>query len=181
MRIILKILGLIGAVIVGVFIVAGLQTPDFRIERTRKLSAPPEAIYSLIGTMAKWRDWSPWLEMEPGAEVSYSGPEAGAGATQTWKGQKIGSGSITLLEAEAPSRVKYQVQFIDWNATNFGEFRLVAFTKPDGSVDGTQVTWVMEGKNNLIARVFWLLMGVRKNIEKDFDRGLDLLEAKSKA
>lgn len=174
MRTILKIAGFVGAILLSILVVAGLQSPLFIIESSRTIDAPPEVVFAQVGFISKWRNWSPWLEMEPDAEVAIPGPDSGPNAIQTWKGKKIGSGQITFLEWESPTRVRFQVEFKDWNAVNTGEINLVPM---NGS---TLVRWTMEGENKFMIRVFWMIFRVRSQLEKDFARGLELLEQQAK-
>ncbi len=172
MRIVLKILGFIGAIVLCIVVIAGLQYPEFKIVRTRVIPATPEAIFPWVGNITKWREWSPWVEMDPSMEISYSGPEASVGAIQNWKGQKSGTGSIEFVGYEPNQSVKFKLTFKDWDAVNTGELTL----SPEGS--GTQVAWTMEGKNNLMARIFWTAFRIEKSMFRDFDHGLELLEKK---
>lgn len=169
MRVVLKILGAIGAIILGVVVVAALQYPEFRIERSRNIPAPAEKIFPSVTTMAQWREWSPWTEMDPTMTYVYSGPAEGVGAKQAWSSKTMGQGNMTLTAVEPPNRVKFDLVFEGMNAQNTGEVILT----PSG--ESTLVTWAMEGKNNLLGRIFFTVYG-RRMMDKAFDRGLELLE-----
>ena len=74
-----KILLSLGAIIAVILIIAAFKSPDFRVERSRVISAPADVLFEQVNNHRKFNTWNPWLKMDPATKVSYSGPEAGVG------------------------------------------------------------------------------------------------------
>src|SRR5689334_14232464 len=55
--------------------------PDrFRVERSIRIQAPPEDIAALIQDFRAWRSWSPYEQLDPAMNRTYSGEDRGRGA-----------------------------------------------------------------------------------------------------
>jgi len=56
--------------------------------------------------------WGPWIEEDPEAQMSYSGPNDGVGSKASWTGgKKLGIGSATIMESVPNERVKVQLVY----------------------------------------------------------------------
>lgn len=152
---------------------AATRPGAFRIARTARIEAPPETIYPLVSDFHRWTEWSPWEEIDPGMQRTYSGAERGTGARYAWSGnRKAGEGSMHVAEATSPSHVTIDLQFTrPFKATNVTEFDL------DPVDGGTEVTWAMTGVNALPAKVFGVFMDMDDLVGKDFEKGLAKLKA----
>jgi hypothetical protein len=156
-------------VIIAVFAVLIAMQPDtYHVERTLKMSAPPEAIFAQVNDFHKWDAWSPWLELDPNSKVTFEGPESGEGAVFRWSGnENVGEGSMTILESKPYELVRYRLDFIKpFEDTATSEFIL----KPEG--DQTAVTWAMDGKYNFIGKAICLFMDMDKMIGDNYEEGL---------
>lgn len=144
----------------------------FRVTRNALIPFPAEEIFPLINSFHEWIRWSPWEDIDPTMDRSYSGPAAGVGATYTWKGAgKAGAGIMEIVESTEPSRIVLRLEFSKpMKAVNPTIFTLV----PEGG--GTRVTWTMTGESKGIGRVFMLFMNMDKMVGGDFEKGLVQLE-----
>src|SRR5882757_7570071 len=116
------------------------KTDTFRVERSRTIAAPPEAIFPHINDFHAWGAWSPFERMDPGLAKTYSGAPSGKGAVYEWVGKKSGSGRMEIVSSEAPAKVVIQLDFTKpMQAHNTAEFTL----EPQDA--GTRVTWAMHG------------------------------------
>lgn len=174
----LLIAALIIAVLVVVLFAYAFTRPDaFRIERTVLIDAPPEQIYPLIEDLRAWRLWSPFEQLDPDMARSYGGAEKGVGATYAWKGdRRAGSGRMEIMEADEPFRVVIALHFL---APMKAENVTIITLAPDG--DATRVTWAMEGKANLVARVLHLFVDMDKMVGSDFEAGLVKLKSEAQS
>src|SRR5258708_5609986 len=102
MRLIKKIVFLM-LLILLLFVAAGFLLPaKWRVERSAVINAPPSTIYVFISNLKMgWPQWSAFDSEDPNIQYSYSGPEAGVGATRAWKSKKMGDGSQRITEADA--------------------------------------------------------------------------------
>src|SRR5690606_3612297 len=100
MNILKWLLIVVGSLIVLLLLVALLLPSEFRVERSIVIEATPETVYEQVVDLNNWPNWSPWNAMEPTAEYTVSGAQRGVGAVSSWKGEVIGTGTLTIVEVE---------------------------------------------------------------------------------
>ncbi|MGZ3709994.1 MAG: SRPBCC family protein, partial [Bdellovibrionota bacterium] len=149
-----KILIALVAAIVLLLVVASFQPEDFRITRSITVNAPASKIYPLVNDFHQWANWSPWDKMDPSMKKTYAGPATGEGATYSWVGNgKVGEGSMTIFKAKPYEYILLKLNFLKpMKAENLSAFTF----RPEAP--GTNVTWTMSGKVNLIGKVIHLFM-----------------------
>lgn len=164
-------------VILGILcIVISLRPSDFRLSRSVAISAPPATVFAQVNELRVWEAWSPWAKMDPATKYTYEGPPSGNGSISRWKSDKLGEGSMTIVESKPAELIGIKLEFIKpMSATNDVRFDF----KPQGSE--TFVTWTMTGKNSFLAKAFGLFFNSEKMLGEQFDQGLAQLEAVSEA
>jgi hypothetical protein len=170
---------LIGLVlIVGGFLVFASTRPDtYRVQRSAKIDAPATVVFSQLEDFKAWGAWSPWDRLDPTMKKSYAGPPKGVGATYSWEGnKKVGKGKMTITDATAPTALTIRLEFME-------PFAAVANTvfKVAPQDKASEVTWAMEGTNNLIGKAWGVFMNMDKAIGTDFETGLKGLKTASEA
>lgn len=173
-----KKIGIGVAVVVVVFLLVVVTRPDtYHVERSKVISATPDAVYGHVADFQKWNAWSPWEKLDPNMKKTYGGTHNSVGATYTWVGNdKAGAGDMTIASLEPGKRVEIDLHFVkpfeDRSKTRF-KF------EPEGQ--GTKVTWAMDGNHNFISKAMCLFMDMDKMIGKDFENGLDSMKQVSEA
>lgn len=168
---------LIAAVIAGLAlaIVAYAATkPDiFTVKRSQRIAAPAGVIYPMIANLKSMNTWNPFVQPDPAIQISYAGPESGAGARHTWKGNRnVGEGQIEIVDAQPSSRVAMKLDMLKpMEAHNDVEFTL----EPDEH--GTLVTWSMTGRQPLIGKLMTIFIDCDKMVGAQFEKGLLGLKA----
>ena len=168
----LKVLGFIVAIlllVVGVVLANAATKPDtFRVERTASIKAPPEKIFPLINDFDNWGAWSPYEKKDPAMQRTYGSATSGKGATYAWNGDKnVGSGSMEILDAPAPSRVTIKLDFTrPFEAHNMADFTL------EPANGGTQVSWTMSGPTPFLGKILHVFIDMDKMVGRDFEAGL---------
>ena len=144
----------------------------FDIARSTTIQAAPTRVHALVNDFHEWPAWSPWEDVDPALQRTYSGPDAGVGAHYAWSGnRKAGSGSMEITSS-TPDEIDLRLSFLKpWKATNDVTFTLV----PAG--DGTEVTWRMTGEQKGAAAVFGKVFNMDRLLGKDFEKGLARLKA----
>lgn len=168
-----KILIAIAAIVVIFVVIVATRPSEFRISRSATIAAPPAVIFPNVNDLRKWEAWSPFVKMDPTMKLTYEGPEAGAGASQTWVGNnQVGEGRMTIVESRPGELVKFKLEFIKpMSGTSTAEFTF----KPEG--DQTVVTWSMFGTNNFVGKAFSLFMDCDKMCGTEFEKGLAAMKA----
>src|SRR5437867_13063789 len=91
----LKIIGLVLAGLVALFVVVGLLLPSgYAVSRSIVVSAEPARVQPLVTDLKRWPEWEPWQEMDPTIRQTFEAKTTGVGAHRSWTG-KSGDGEMT--------------------------------------------------------------------------------------
>jgi hypothetical protein len=125
----------------GLVLLVGLVLPSkFRVERSTTINAPPEAVYASVANVQRWQDWSSWnVKTYPGTRWVFGGTALGVGAVRSWSGEDVGSGTLSLTEADPKTGVAYDT------SVNRGRYLMHGRISLTAMESGTRVTWVDEG------------------------------------
>ena len=75
---------------------------SYSVERTVTMKAPASRVHGLVDDFHRWPSWSPWEDLDPDVERTYSGPDQGIGAHYSWSGnKKAGRGSMEITRSSA--------------------------------------------------------------------------------
>ena len=173
----IKTIALVLLAALGLFLAFVATRPDtFRVERSRVISAPPERVYGLIHDLRQFNTWNPYERKDPAAKGQYSATTTGPGARYAWQGDKVGTGSMEIVDATAPARVAMNLDFVaPFEAHNQVEFTL----QPEGA-GATRVTWSMHGPVPYLAKIAHLVFNMDRMVGQDFEDGLNNLQTVAK-
>jgi uncharacterized protein YndB with AHSA1/START domain len=168
MKVLAIIFGVFALAVCGVLAYAATRPDVFQVRRTANIKAPPEKIFPLIADFKSWTAWSPYEKKDPAMKRTYGQVTSGKGATYAWAGDKnVGSGSMEILDAPAPSRVTIKLDFKSpFEAHNVADFTL---QPADG---GTNVSWSMEGPTPFFGKILHVFVNMDKMVGRDFEAGL---------
>lgn len=95
------------AALAALFVAIGILLPGtVEVTRSVEIAAAPEQVFPYLNRLDAWTDWTPWGDVESRLE----GPAAGAGARRVWDDPQFGSGSISIVDSQAPVSVDYAVE-----------------------------------------------------------------------
>ena len=170
----LVIAAIIGVAIVAILILAARKPDSFQVARTETIKAPPDRIYPLIADFRRWIDWSPYEHRDPNLKRSFGGTPGAIGQTYAWEGNKnVGVGSMTMVQANEPSTVGLNLDFI----TPFACHNKVLFSLA-AQGNETAVTWHMQGPTPFMAKIMHVFMDMDKMCGNDFSQGLAKLKSR---
>ncbi|KIA62726.1 MULTISPECIES: SRPBCC family protein [Nocardia] len=146
---------------------------EFEVVRQAVISAEPSRIHGLIDDLREWTKWSPWEDLDPQLQRTYTGAESGVGAKYAWTGnRKAGAGRMEIV-ASAEREIAIRLDFEKpWQATNQVLFEL----NPTES-GATEVVWRMSGQQQGLMKVLSKILPTDKFVGKDFEKGLARLKA----
>ena len=144
---------------------------SYTVSRSVEVDADAATCHALVDDFHQWTAWSPWEDLDPALQRTYTGPDRGVGAHYAWSGnRKAGRGSMEIV-GSAPERIDVHLVFQKpWKAENPVEFHFV----PAGA--GTRVTWTMSGESTGAAAVFSKVFSMDKLLGRDFEKGLSRLK-----
>ncbi|WP_100616075.1 SRPBCC family protein [Confluentibacter citreus] len=159
--------------IIGTAIYIAVQPNEFSFSRSRIINAPAPVIFDKVNDFKNWPDFSPWMEQEPNANLTYGDKTIGVGAHYSWNGAILGEGSMKTLAANENQFISQHISFIK-------PFALESDIQWDfePTEAGAKVTWSMEGKQSFMTKMFTVFSGsIEENTAPDFERGLFKLDS----
>ncbi len=167
---ILKIVGIVLAVILAALTIIGLVAPkDYNIHRETVINAPAETVFKNVTTYENFKKWSPWQNLDSNITTTIEGTDGTVGSKYSWKGNdKVGEGSMTVLKIEENKSIEQALEFLKPFKSSTTTY--MNLEPADG---GTKVTWGMKGESGFIVRIMMTLMGgMDKAVGKDYENGL---------
>lgn len=145
----------------------------YKVVRSTTIDAPPARVYTEIADFHRWAAWSPWEDLDPQLQRTYSGEAAGRGAVYAWSGnRRAGQGRMEIVQATAPSTIRIDLHFEKpFKARSDTDFTI----EPSGL--GSRVVWSMTGKLTLMTRIMGIFKSMDALVGPDFERGLARLKA----
>ncbi len=168
----LRIIGVLAVLSVGLLILVAIKPNTFRIQRSIYIKASPEKVFSLINDFHNWSRWAPQDKEDSTMKRSYSGPASSEGAISEWDSSGgAGRGRMLIMESVPPNRISIKVDFVKpFEAHNVNEFTL------ESAGASTKVTWTMQGRNILIMKIMGVFVNMDRVMGKHFEAGLDNLK-----
>lgn len=142
------------------------------VERKLTINASTEQLQSWVIDFHKWVDWSPWEDIDPELKRTYSGPDAGVGASYDWSGnRKAGAGNMTIRSISGTA--------IDIDLTFTKPFKSQSKThfdfQPNGT--GTTVLWQVLTPKTSMLKIMSIFMKLDKTVGPDLEKGLAKLKS----
>ena len=164
----------VGVILAMFLAIVALQPADYRVSRSAAIKAPPAEVFAQVNDLRSMNAWSPWLEPDPQAKLSYDGPAAGTGALFSWDGNNhVGAGRLTIIDSRPNDLIRIKLDFL----RPFASSADAEFTfKPEG--DQTVVTWTMTGRKIFLTKLFCLFMSMDKMIGGNFEKGLATMKSR---
>lgn len=139
--------------------------PKTHIEKSIIINADAGKVKNIVSDFNHWRAWSPWLVLDPEAEVMVTE----SGKKQRWEGKRVGTGEMTVLE-EKENTIHYDLTFLKpWKSKATVDFII----EPE-SEKSSKVTWTMDG--SLPFFMFWMKNLMEGMLGRDYERGLQMLK-----
>ena len=140
----------------------------FDVTRTVPIRSTKDHLTAVLGDFSLWPQWSPWICIEPDCDFKVDGAPGKVGHKQTWSGQRIGSGQMTLTNRSA-NKLEFDLQiFSPWKSKSQILFQL------DPSEDSIELKWSMAGQ--LPFFMFPFKKTMTEFVGSDYERGLFMLK-----
>lgn len=165
-----KLIAAVAALII-LLVVIGLSLPRHaRVTVSLDIAARPVTVFALVNDFHRARLWLPSFEADPNARIVFAGPERGIGATITWDGPVLGSGTQTIVDSRPYEHIAMSI-----NPGEPGAARSWFDFVDTGTATTVQWSFEADYGYNLVGRYAALMLnGV---IRKDYERGLLSLAA----
>lgn len=139
--------------------------PKMNVNRSIQIETSVEKVFENISNFNHWKVWSPWLITDPEATVDV----ATDGKSYSWKGKRVGEGSMKVTNEKENQWVEYDLEFLKpWKSQ-----AKVKFDLSEGE-NGVNTKWSMDSK--LPFFLFWMKKQMEAYIGMDYERGLSMLK-----
>ncbi|HEX6550086.1 MAG TPA: GyrI-like domain-containing protein [Gammaproteobacteria bacterium] len=166
--------GIVIGLLILVALLAGvgaLLPSRLHLERSTDISTPPANLFTLLNNFHTFNKWSPWANLDPDTQYTYSGPWSGVGARMDWHSNKpeVGNGSELITASEPYHHIDVTLDFGTHGKAD-AAFELSPIS------DGTHVVWSFDADFgwNLPARYVGLLL--EHKIGEAYQTGLENLK-----
>ncbi|WP_075591586.1 SRPBCC family protein [Labilibacter marinus] len=143
---------------------------SYDVKRSITINKPNAEVFNLVQDFNQWKTWSPWLCMEPEAEVNISGNGKKVGDTYAWTGELVGSGEMKHVKIVDGKSIDQDIVFKE--PMESSSFVYWEFSNINDST--TEVTWGMKGEMPFIVRFMAEMM--EPMIGMDYERGLKMMK-----
>lgn len=166
---------IITGVICAPLLIALAMPSSYRIEKSVIIRQKPEYLLGLIGNLGEFERWHPWIQVDKTVQITVEGTPATVGQTLTWKGKKIGKGTLVLTSID-DQHIHFDQQYQQpWSSLAREQWHI----EPWGHQE-TKLSWLKQGSLPWpIAR----LMGpvISKNLAYQQEKGLNNLKELAEA
>lgn len=139
-----------------------------QVVREIAINGSIEKVYNVIGDLSKWNMWSPWYHTEPTCKTELTGSPFKVGQSQSWSGEVIGSGRMTIMELTPNQKVKMKIEFL----TPWKSVADVVFDVQSLGANQSKLIWNMDSQLPIFMFFFKNMMAAF--IGSDFTRGLNM-------
>ncbi|MDP5159002.1 MAG: SRPBCC family protein [Flaviramulus sp.] len=159
--------------IIGLAIYIAVQPNQFSFTRSKLIKAPKSILFNYVNDYKNWPSFSPWIEQEPNSTLTYGNKTSGVDGNYAWNGEILGEGMMNTTTIEKDKSISQQITFIK----PFESESNINWTF-ENTLEGTLVTWGMEGKQGFMTKLYTTFAGsIEENTATDFDRGLFKLDS----
>ena len=173
MKAIKYILFLLLILFIGFAIYVAVQPNDFKFNRSKIIKAPTPVVYDLVNDFKEWPRFSPWIEQDTNAVLTYEDKTSGVGAGYSWEGEILGIGNAKTVDVLNNKSISQHIEFVKPFESNSN----INWTF-EPTQDGTKVTWSMDGKQDFMTKMYVAFSGsIEETTGPDFERGLFKLDS----
>lgn len=161
--------------IVAVIAIIGVIAPkDFKIEREVVINKPKDQVFAYLKSLKNGSNWNPWIKLDPNIVIDYKGEDGAVGSISSWSGnEQVGVGEQEIKDIREGEKIDFDLRFkkpMESKAIGY-------FTTESVGENQTKVKWGMMGETGFPFNIVCLVMGMTKNMNKDFDKGLANLKS----
>ena len=141
-----------------------------RTESSIEINKSTDVVYKIVSDLRQWNTWSPWIHCEPTTKTELTGQPQETNQVQTWNGEVIGSGKMSVIGVEKNKSVSMSLEFFK----PFTSTATVQFTIDAQSPMTCSMSWVVD--SNLPFFMFFFKKMMIAYMNNDLARGLRMLK-----
>lgn len=138
--------------------------PHFSMSRSIVIKAPVSEVFKRLPDLNEYNKWNPFAEGDSSQQTQVEG--TGLNSWMTWKGEKSGSGKMTITQLDVNHKIKIDMEFYQ-PMKGKGIVYWIVVPTADGN---TEMKWTFDQDLEYFQRYFGLFMN--KMMGKHFQKGL---------
>ncbi|PTR00028.1 uncharacterized protein YndB with AHSA1/START domain [Mucilaginibacter yixingensis] len=168
------ILGLIGTIIIILLIAAAASSEDYTISREVVINRPRQEVFDYVRILKNQDYYSKWVMTDLNAQRTFTGTDGQPGFLYTWDSdnKQVGQGEQEIKSIKEGQQMITNVRFIK----PFEGGLEATFTTRDAGQGQTNINWTIQGKRNLMMRMFHIMMSLPKKLGADMAESLNNLK-----
>jgi len=174
MIILFAILGIIGGVLIVLFIAAAFASEDYIVHSDIVIDKPVPDVFDYVKYLKNQAYYNKWVMIDPEVKKEFKGTDGTVGFFYSWdsKNNQVGAGEQIITGITPNKKVEYGLRFI---RPFQGE--AVSYIETDAVSSAlTKVTWTFKGKRTYMMKVMHIAMNLPKMLTKDLSMSLGHLK-----
>lgn len=175
MKILKKILIVIGILVAIPLIVALFVKKDYAVEREIEIKKPKAEVFEYIKFIKNQDNYSVWNEKDPAMKKGYKGTDGQVGFISSWEStdKNVGTGEQEVTNIVDGERIDMKLRFkVPFEAEDDAYMTTTAIDSTT-----TKVTWGFKGAFPYPMNIMGLFMNMDKEVGGDLATGLTNLKA----
>lgn len=174
MKVLKKILIVVGILIAIPLIVVLFVKKDYAVEKEIVINKPKTEIFEYIKLLKNQDNYSKWNMIDPNMKKTYKGTDGTVGFVSAWesKNENVGVGEQEILKITEGERIDMKIRFkIPFEAQDDAYM-----ITEDAGNNQTKVKWGFKGAFSYPMNLMGLFMDMDKKVGGDLETGLQNLK-----
>ena len=174
MKILKKILIVLGIIIAIPLAIAIFLKKEYIVERDVIINQPKQVVFDYIKFLKNQDSFSKWANMDPGMKKTYTGTDGTVGFVSAWEStnEQVGIGEQEIKKITEGDRVDFELRFkVPFEATE-----AAYMTTTEAGDNKTKVLWGFHGRMSYPMNIMLLFMDFDKMLGDDLSAGLSGLK-----
>ncbi|TMM57196.1 polyketide cyclase [Maribacter algarum] len=174
MRILKKVLIVLGVLIAIPLILAAFTKKEYAVEKEVTINKSKQEVFDYIKSLKNQEKFSKWAAMDPDMERTYSGTDGTVGFVAGWKSDNpdVGVGEQEIISIKNGERIDFELRFME----PFEASDKAYMTTEDVGNNQTKVKWGFNGRMDYPMNFMMVFMDMEEMIGNDFAIGLENLK-----
>lgn len=156
MKILKRILLIIGIIVAAFLITALFVNKEFSLTKEVLINKPKQEVFDYAKLIKNQEQYSVWVMKDPNIKIAYTGTDGTVGAKSAWvsEDKNVGVGEQQIVELREGESIKTEIRFKEpFEGTN------IAVTKVEDAGNGqTKVSSTFSGKSTYPMNIMNLFM-----------------------
>lgn len=175
MKKVLKIIGVILAVVIGLPLVIALFTAkEYSVEREVTIFKNKAEVFNYVKLLRNQNNYSKWAAMDPDMKKEFRGTDGTVGFVSAWNSQNpdVGKGEQEIVAIREGENIDYELRFLE----PFESTSQAYMSTASAGDNATLVKWGFKGNMAYPMNFMLLVMDMEGMLGADLQTGLDNLK-----